>query len=169
MRPIIFLGMAGVGKTSIAMDIATRMGGIFIDTDDQMMADRNQSLDAIISDIGNESFIELEAKYVQKNMSPSAILAPGGSFIYANEVIRAIRHQAILIYLYDEPQSILSRIPNLETRGIIGLERMSFSELWHDRHEKYQAAAHAQFNINHYGFKKTTRHIEVFLSLVLSD
>jgi len=163
MKPIIFLGMAGVGKTTIAKAVSVELNMHFIDTDDQIIHDKNIPLDELIKQIGDDAFINLEAEYVKKLLVKNCVFAPGGSFIYAKDVINSIKDDVVLIYLFDEQKNILNRIPNLKDRGIIGFTGNNFSEIYNERDLLYKEVAHVQFNINHFGFDKTTSNIIKFL------
>lgn len=164
--PVIFLGMSGVGKTTIAMSVAKKMNRTFIDTDESIASDYDQPLYMILDTMGTDAFIELEAKYVEQYAKPNHILAPGGSVIYGTATLERMAKGSVFIYLYDEPGHILDRITNLETRGIIGMEKKSFHDIWAERHTLYAQHANVQFNIHHHGFDKTVDHIVSFLSFL---
>ena len=115
--------------------------------------------------MGTDEFQKLESETVLNSMANNTIISPGGSFIYAQDTISKIRSNTILIYLYDEANNIKNRIPNLLTRGIIGLNKMTFDELFTERHELYINSCDVQFNINHHGFAKTTNQIIEYLKL----
>ena len=163
IKSIIFIGMAGVGKSSIGKMVANYFSLNFIDTDKLIANDYNDSLNNIIDSIGSQKFNEIEAKYVIDSVSSQNIISPGGSFIYSIDIIEKIKHDVVFINLFDEPKNIKSRILNLETRGIVGLEEKSFEELCFERHQLYQQVANIQFNLNHYSFEDTTDQIINYL------
>jgi shikimate kinase len=165
MKTIIFLGMSGVGKSTIGKEISTRLSIKFIDTDEIIMEAESEDLQLLIDRIGNDRFIELEAGYIKPLIQPNYILSPGGSFIYSTEFIQKIINDVIFIYLYDTAENICKRIPNIESRGIVGFNGTNFNELHFKRDQLYKKVAHAQFNINHLGFSKTTDAIINFLRL----
>ncbi len=161
--------MAGVGKSSIGKSVANELALNFIDTDKVISDHYRQPLQRIISEKGDQEFNRIESTFVLKFTDDLNIISPGGSFIYATDVIKKIRDQALLLYLYDEPKNIKKRISNLNTRGIVGLEKKSFEQLCFERHELYQAAAHIQFNLNLFSFDEITRQIIEYLKLALKD
>ena len=163
IKSIIFIGMAGVGKSSIGKAVASHYNFKFIDTDRLISADYSQPLSQIIDDIGSEKFNQLEANYVRKSVDDRAIISPGGSFIYSTETINEIKKDVVFLYLFDEPDNIKARISNLETRGIVGLDKKTFEELCFERHELYQGVANVQFQLNHYGFDQVTVQIINYL------
>ncbi|MEK9726522.1 MAG: shikimate kinase, partial [Candidatus Margulisiibacteriota bacterium] len=158
--------MAGVGKTSIAKAVASQLNFSFIDTDHLSINHFKTDLESLKTKLGSDQFIKVEAEFVVNSLKPKTILAPGGSFVYAKDTLSAIRNNVILVYLFDEPKNIKNRIPNIETRGIIGLEDKSFEELCFERDRLSKNVAHFQFNINHLGFSKTTSQIKSLIKLL---
>ena len=150
-KSVIFFGMAGVGKSSIGSDISKQLNLSFFDTDKIIETQNSQRLSDLIANLGIDEFQKLEATTVIDCLGDNTVISPGGSFIYAEEQIKQIRHQSIFIYLYDEMSNIKNRIPNLYTRGIIGLENNSFEDLFNDRHQRYTNVCDVQFNTNHHG------------------
>lgn len=161
-KSIIFIGMAGVGKSSIGRLVASHFNLPFIDTDKLISGDRHLPLNQIIDEIGADQFNRLEAHYVEKSLDELSIISPG-SFAYSEDCINRIRDDVVFIYLFDEPHNIKSRIPNIETRGILGLNEKSFEELCFERHDLYKRVANVQFNVNHYGFDEVTNQIIQYL------
>ena len=167
IKSIIFIGMAGVGKSSIGKAVAKHFNSQFIDTDKLISNDYHKPLNEVIEQIGTAEFNKLEAFYVEKSLQKLAIISPGGSFIYSTQTIHKIRNDAILIYLYDEPQNIKNRISNLETRGIVGLKEKTFEELCFERHNLYKRVANIQFNLNFYSFDQVTNQIIHYLDQLI--
>ena len=159
--------MAGVGKTSIGKLVSQYFKLKFVDTDKLISNDYNDSLQAVISKLGEAEFEKIEAQYVCNAMSELSIVSPGGSFIYSVDTIEKIKDDALFIYLFDEPNNIKKRILNLHTRGIIGLKDKTFEQLCFERHELYEKVANIQFNLNHYSFDDVTNQIIEYLKLSL--
>ena len=164
-KAVIFLGMAGVGKSSIGAEVSRYFDLSFIDTDRQIESLKKTKLSTLISSIGEDQFQVLEADTVVNNIKSNTIISPGGSFVYAADTIQQCRDQIILIYLHDTAHNIKQRIPNIAERGIIGLKNKSFETLFNERHKLYINACDVQFNINHHGFSKTTNHIIEYLKI----
>jgi shikimate kinase len=169
IKSVIFIGMAGVGKSSIGKEVAHHFKLQFIDTDKQIARDQQLPLNEVIDHLGIQKFNELEAEYVQKSIDHLGIVSPGGSFIYSTDCIHKIRNDVIFIYLFDEPDNIKARIANIETRGIVGLKEKTFEELCFERHDLYKSVANIQFNINHFGFDQVTNQIIQFLGQFFND
>ncbi|MEC8678365.1 MAG: shikimate kinase [Candidatus Margulisiibacteriota bacterium] len=165
MKTVIFLGMSGVGKSTIGKDVSSHLSLNFIDTDDVIMKGESEDLQSLINRIGNDRFISLEADYIKPLLKPNHIISPGGSFIYSTDFIQTIINDVIFIYLYDTAENIYKRIPNIESRGIVGFNGSNFNVLHANRDKLYKKVAHVQFNINYLGFSKTTDSIVNFLRL----
>ncbi len=167
IKTVIFIGMAGVGKTSIGKLVSQHFKLRFIDTDKVISNAYNASLPEVISKVGEDEFKRIEAQYVCDSMAELSIVSPGGSFIYAVDTIEKIKDEALFIYLFDEPNNIKKRILNLHTRGIVGLKDKTFEQLCFERHKLYEKAANIQFNLNHDSFDDVTEQIIEYLTLLL--
>jgi shikimate kinase len=160
---VIFIGMAGVGKSAIGKTVALHLGLHFIDIDDLISNEFGAPLHDIINRYGESEFQRIESQFVVKSLGDQHILSPGGSFIYQNNTIDSIKNTTLFIYLFDTPEHILSRIPDIQSRGIIGINNKSFEELCVERHLLYESAANVKFNLNVYGFDVVTHQIIQYL------
>ena len=97
----IFIGMAGVGKSSIGASVAKHFKLKFYDTDSVLVDKYNQPLNELILTMGVESFKKIEAESVLNLVGNNNIIAPGGSFIYSNDVIQQIKSRTLFVFLYD--------------------------------------------------------------------
>lgn len=158
--------MAGVGKSTIGSMVSKQTQVPFYDTDKLISNEYNQPLNHIINDIGESEFLKIESTQVLKLFGQKCIVSPGGSFIYSSDVVKQIKNDSLLIYLYDEPSNILNRIPDISTRGIIGLGNKSFYDLWFDRHQLFRKNSNLQFNIAELGFETTANNITETLRLM---
>ncbi len=168
-KSLIFIGMAGVGKSTIGKSIAQHFNLNFIDTDKLISNHYHMSIQNLILKVGDKKFNEIESEFVVRGLADLAVISPGGSFVYAQNVIDKIRNNVLFIYLFDEPQNIINRISNLESRGIVGLNDKSFDELCYERHDLYQKIAHVQFNLNQYSFNEVTNQLIEYLMLIFND
>jgi shikimate kinase len=166
---IIFIGMAGVGKSSIGKIAASHYGCPFFDTD-KLISDRySLSIPKMITEQGIAAFHKIESNEVLKHVGNNAIISPGGSFIYATNVIEKLKERTLFIYLHDTPHNIKNRIPNLEARGITGLDKKSFEDVFYEREPLYKAAATVTFSCENKSFKAITSEVIEYLSLIYNS
>ncbi|MBT5856240.1 shikimate kinase [bacterium] len=152
-RILVLIGMAGVGKSTIGKQIAKHLGRPFIDLD-RVIEDREGApLQSLIDTKGEDYFIELEGEVLEELINDldsehvSAVVSPGGSIVYAEEAIAAVKTKVLFIYLEDKLESIKKRIPNLENRGIVGLNGRTLDEVFNERVVLYESTAHRTYSL----------------------
>ena len=59
-KNLIFIGMPAVGKSTVGVVVAKRLGMRFIDTDLLIQEQENRLLREIIAEEGEEGFLEIE-------------------------------------------------------------------------------------------------------------
>ena len=163
----IFIGMAGVGKSSIGSVIAKHFNLKFYDVDTYIINKYNQSLNQLIDELGPEKFKQIESESVLDLVGNQHVIAPGGSFIYSLDVINLIKDRTLFILLHDNPINIKNRINNIDTRGIIGMENNSFEEIFYQRQGLYQNVCDLRFNLEFQSFKSVCNNIISYLDLLI--
>ncbi len=163
----IFIGMAGVGKSTIGNEVAKHFALPFLDVDNVISNQYNLPLLKVIDKIGVDEFKLLESRIVEESTGKNVIISPGGSYIYSMNSIDKIKQNSFFIFLNDTPQNIKNRIQNISTRGIIGLESKSFEQLYYEREIAYKKIADVTFNLEKKSFRQTTDDIISYLSFYL--
>ena len=161
----IFIGMAGVGKSTIGAYVAKKLRLKFYDIDNVIVQKMNSSISDIIKSKGIDQFKEIESEFVLDLVGTNHILSPGGSFIYSTEAINKIKDRTLFIHLYDNPHNIKKRINNLESRGIVGLETRTFEDLYYERLLLYNQVANVHFNLEFQSFQKACDNIISYFNL----
>ncbi len=107
-KNIILIGFMGVGKGTIARELAKQSKRFAIDTDDLIESFENKKIKDIFEELGEEYFRNLEnktAKWLEKSVENS-IISTGGGF-YKVENIHKIGK---IIYLESSFDKIMERI-----------------------------------------------------------
>ena len=100
MRNIfIFIGMAGVGKTTICKKVARYFNSSFIDIDHAFIDHYQISIVDFIKINGSKKFNDIESKMVENSLQNYSFISPGGSFIYSSDIIENISKDVVFIYL----------------------------------------------------------------------
>ena len=153
-KSICLIGMPGVGKTSIGKKLAKKLQFKFTDTDTLLLNNTTLTLQELINDLGENHIKSLEEEIVLNlNFHKSQVISTGGSVIYSKKSMKYLSDNSLIIYLYDSVENIKNRITNFSTRGIIGLDKKSFSELYMSRSSLYEDYSDRiykikRFNIN---------------------
>lgn len=137
---IIFIGMPAVGKSTIGIAVAKRLGYQFVDTDLLIQRQQNRLLREIIADVGEEEFLKIENQVNCNIRVKNSVIAPGGSIIYCEEAMLHLKKIGVVVYLEASYQTIKKRIRNPRRRGVVLRKGQTFRSLYDERikyFEKY--------------------------------
>lgn len=141
-KHIVLIGMPSSGKSSIGKILAEKLQFDFIDGDDLLVERFGKKLSEIITDVGEERFIELEgAEFEHLGLEKPTVLAPGGSLVYSKNAMEHLATIAEIIYLDTPLHEIEMRIPDLIARGIIGAKDKTLAQLYDERVVLYKKYA----------------------------
>ena len=139
---VTLIGMPGVGKSTLGWYLAKQKGYDFLDTDILIQEQTGLPLQHIIDHQGETAFMHIESQTIQALcLKRSTVISPGGSVVYSPEAMTYLKKISTIIYLKDTFPKIQMRIPNLKTRGIIGLKGKTLQGLFKEREGLYQTYA----------------------------
>jgi shikimate kinase len=109
---LVFVGLAGSGKTTIGRGVAERLGREFVDIDEEILRrEEKTSIGDVFRTRGETWFRQLEtditAELAQRT---SLVIAPGGGWIMTPRSLEVMRPVSYLIYLKVSPGTALARI-----------------------------------------------------------
>ena len=74
MKNIIFIGMPAVGKSTVGVVVAKRLGDEFIDTDLVIQKQENRLLREIIAEEGLKGYLSIENQVKRKEEAEHAVI-----------------------------------------------------------------------------------------------
>ena len=89
-KNLTFIGMPAVGKSTVGIVVAKRLGMQFIDTDLLIQEQEKKLLCEIIAEVGEDGFIEIENRVNADVDAENAVISPGGSVIYCEEAMKGL-------------------------------------------------------------------------------
>lgn len=137
---LIFIGMPAVGKSTVGVVVAKRLGKKFIDTDLLIQEQEKKLLREIIAEVGEDGFLEVENQVNRDLEVENAVISPGGSVVYCEEAMQHYKEIGTVVYLQASYQTIKRRIRNPKKRGVVLREGQTFQDLYNERvklFEKY--------------------------------
>ena len=140
MKNIIFIGMPAVGKSTVGVVIAKRLGFDFIDTDLLIQKQENRLLREIIAEQGVDEFLKIENQVNRDLQAEHAVISPGGSVVYCEEAMKHFKEMGTIIYLKISYDTISERLKNPKKRGVTLREGQTLKDLYDERvvlFEKY--------------------------------
>ncbi|MCG8684967.1 MAG: shikimate kinase, partial [Desulfobacterales bacterium] len=81
-KNLALIGMPAVGKSTVGVLLAKKMGYDFLDTDILIQSKEGRTLAEIIAARGMAQFLEIEKTYLMSLDCTGHIIATGGSVVY---------------------------------------------------------------------------------------
>lgn len=140
MKNIILIGMPAVGKSTVGVVVAKRLGYEFIDTDLLIQKQEKRLLKEIIEEEGIAGFLKIENQVNRDVQAERAVISPGGSVVYCQEAMEHYQKIGVVVYLRASFETINHRICNAKNRGVVLKEGQTLEMLYEERvklFEKY--------------------------------
>ena len=137
---LIFIGMPAVGKSTVGVVVAKRLGKRFVDVDLVIQEQEKKLLREIIADVGEDGFLKVENRVNAGIEAENSVISPGGSVVYCEEAMRHYKEIGTVVYLKASYQTIKRRIRNPKKRGVVLREGQTLRDLYNERvtnNEKY--------------------------------
>ena len=96
---IILIGMPGAGKSTIGVILAKILGYTFIDSDILIQEKTGKLLKDIISEQGDDGFLEIENQVNASIDVHRCVIATGGSVVYEKEAMQHLKNIGTVVYL----------------------------------------------------------------------
>ena len=140
-KNLIFIGMPAVGKSTVGIVVAKRLGMQFIDTDLLIQEQEKKLLCEIIAEVGEDGFIEIENRVNADVDAENAVISPGGSVIYCEEAMKHFKEIGTVVYLKASYHTIKERIRSPKKRGVVLREGQTFRDLYEERTKLFEQYA----------------------------
>lgn len=141
MKNIVLIGMPGVGKSTIGVVLAKKMGFSFVDSDLLIQEREGRLLHEIIEEEGVEGFRHIEEEVNASIQRKNAVIATGGSAIYGEKAMLHLKEIGVVIYLKLPYEELVNRLGDLEERGVAMKENQTLKELMEERSPLYEKYA----------------------------
>ena len=140
-KNIVLTGMPAVGKSTVGILLAKRIGYNFIDTDILIQSEEKQTLAEIIADTGVKQFLILEQNYLLSVNCEQYVIATGGSAVYSKKGMEHLSENGIIIYLEIGLDNLKNRLSALDSRGVIRSPGQDITSLYMERASLYNRFA----------------------------
>lgn len=120
-KPIVLLGMMGVGKTTYGKKMAGVLKIPFFDVDQQVEADIGHSVAWIFENAGEKEFRKMEEQKIVEilNSQETIVLALGGGAFISKKTRDLVKKKAISVWLKTPPEVILKRVSVRKDRPLL--------------------------------------------------
>lgn len=146
-RPLVLVGMMGVGKSTIGRKLAQDLGLPFVDADDAIVEAAKMSITEMFDLHGEASFRDGERRVIARllDAGPSVIATGGGAFVQP-ETRALILEKGLPVWLDSDVDTLVERVGRNDKRPLLrgGNVREIVSRMKAEREPSY---AHARIRV----------------------
>lgn len=140
-KNIILIGMPGVGKSTVGVVLAKRLGYSFVDADLVIQSWEGKLLHEIIEERGVEGFWMLEEAVGESMDVRRTVIATGGSAVYGENAMAHYKQIGTVVYLSLPLEGIRERLGDLTERGVTLRDGQDLDGLYVERQPLYERYA----------------------------
>ena len=150
---IILVGMMGAGKTTIGKLLSDKLGYDFIDLDKIIEEKSGVKINTIFEIEGEAGFRDRELQVLSDSIEKDKVIISTGGGIVTNEKSRShlIKHNALIVYLKANLQTLCNRLKNDNSRPILNVENKEqvIARIIEEREPFYQDLADIDVDTSH--------------------
>lgn len=148
-RPIVLVGMMGVGKSSVGKRLASLLDCSFVDADEEIERSAQMTIPEIFDTFGEAYFRDGERRVIARLMNESTdepggriVIATGGGAFCNAETRQLILDRAITVWLDSEIDTLVDRTARKDNRPLLrqGDPREILTRLRTEREPYYSQA-----------------------------
>jgi shikimate kinase len=147
-RPVVLIGLMGVGKSSVGKRLARKLNIPFIDADDAIEEAAGCSIAEIFKRYGEAEFRAGEQRVIKRLLEAGPhILATGGGAVVDPQTRSRILEKGLAVWLHADIDILVERTAKRDTRPLLknGDPYQTLSQLLEARNAYYaQAPLHVQ-------------------------
>ena len=119
-RPVLLVGMMGVGKTSVGRRLATALDLPFTDADDEIVHAAQMSISEMFERYGEAYFRDGERRVIARlvDSGRGVIATGGGSFVHP-ETRAMILAKGVAVWLDSDLEALLERVGRNSNRPLL--------------------------------------------------
>ncbi|KTR82074.1 shikimate kinase [Novosphingobium barchaimii] len=144
-RPVVLVGMMGVGKSSVGRRVAGLLGWPFVDADDEIERSARMTIPEIFAAYGEDYFRDGERRVITRLLTEGAkhtVIATGGGAFCNAATRELILSRAITVWLDSDVDTLVERTARTDKRPLLrdGNPREILHRLREDRRPHYSLA-----------------------------
>ncbi len=119
-KPLVLIGLMGVGKTTVGRRLAKRLNLPFVDADEEIEKAADLKVSEIFDRFGEDYFRDGERRVIARLMDDGCqVIATGGGAFMNEETRELILSKATAIWLDANIDILVSRVARRDTRPLL--------------------------------------------------
>ena len=112
---VTLIGMPGVGKSTVGVVLAKILGYRFLDSDLEIQEQTGKLLHELITEHGDEGFLEIENRVNAGLTVDKTVIATGGSAVFGEDAMKHLQEISTVVYLRLPYKSLKRRLGSEKT------------------------------------------------------
>ncbi|MEP3051367.1 MAG: shikimate kinase [Erythrobacter sp.] len=142
-RPIVLVGLMGVGKSTVGRRLAAMLGRSFVDADEEIETAAQRTVAEIFEEFGESYFRDGERRVIARLMEQrSGVIATGGGAFIDEQTRALILDRAIAVWIDCDIDTLVERTARRDTRPLLktGDPKEILTRLYTEREPFYSQA-----------------------------
>lgn len=142
-RPVVLVGLMGVGKSTVGKKLANLLDRDFVDADDEIEEAAQRSIAEIFADFGEEYFRDGERRVIARLIEEGrGVIATGGGAFVDAETRTLILERAVAVWIDADIDTLVERTSRRNTRPLLqnGDPKAILTDLYEKREPFYRQA-----------------------------
>lgn len=142
-RPLVLVGLMGVGKSSVGRKVASLIKSDFVDADEAIEQAAQMSISEIFAQFGEPHFRDGERRVIARLMEERhGVIATGGGAFIDPETRNLILERGIAVWIDCDIDTLVERTSRRNTRPLLqqGNPREILTRLYEERQPFYAQA-----------------------------
>lgn len=119
-RPVVLVGLMGVGKSTVGRRLAALLDTGFVDADDEVAQAANCTIAEIFAEFGEDYFRDGERRVIARLMAEKhGVIATGGGAFVNPETRALILDQGLAVWLDCDVATLVERTARRDTRPLL--------------------------------------------------
>lgn len=119
-RPLVLVGLMGVGKSTVGRRLAALLNRSFVDADDEIVDAAQRSISEIFEQFGEASFRDGERRVIARLIDEhDGVIATGGGAFVNDETRALILDKAIAVWIDCDVDTLVERTSRRNTRPLL--------------------------------------------------
>lgn len=151
MKNIYLIGFMGVGKSTVARELAKQTGAKCVEMDEWIEAQQGMPITEIFEKYGEEHFRNLETELLREiGQNENQIVSCGGGSVLRDENAALMKENGCIVLLWATPETIYERVKNSTSRPILNgnMNVEYIRELMEKRRVRYEMVADLRIEVD---------------------